>query len=318
MKTTKAVRAVEVLKTGLSHSVNAKQWWDRVPAWLQSELMVIASIIRNPDRLEEIAPDINPAGFFQPESEASVEALLSHYDATGQVIGWDELQEKLKGVPWLKASEIELHMGLLRAAPVICEGHLVNTILWFTTGRRVFRGLSDAVEAMADQDMGWQNAMSYLFQAIDLPHLKEDDFLGRIQAAVLKLDTCAHDLKYCPKAWEDHLQLDDGTADLVGIKILSDLVQVYVESRSHDALPSFTADSPEFAGVTPAEAKAALKKLSRAGLVDISRSTRFPLGAGIREGGEGVLLLRPTAKALIPLLKADDKQASLDQPGSPC
>jgi hypothetical protein len=42
------------------------------------------------------------------------------------------------------------------------------------------------------------------------------------------------------------------------------------------------------------------------------RGVRYPLGAGVREGGEVVLLLRPTAKALIPLLKADDKQASLN------
>lgn len=62
----------------------------------------------------------------------------------------------------------------------------------------------------------------------------------------------------------------------------------------------------------PAEAKAALEKLRRAGLITIERGSRPPLCAGVGEGGEAVLVFRPTAKALIPLLKAHDEQASLD------
>lgn len=288
-----------------------------MPAWQQSELQIIASLINDPTLLEQVEADLNPHHFFQPVCAASVLALLQHYEATGQVLGWDALESKLKEEPWLKASELEIDMRLLRVAPPMCKGCVVNTILWFGTERRVFRGFSDAVEAMAEQDMNWRDAAAYLFQALDLPPLKDNDVLGRIQAGLLKLDNCAHSLNYSPKEWAEYLRVDDGTADLVAINVLSQLVQAYVEDRCSDALPSFTADSPEFDGVTAAEAKAALERLHRTGLITIERGHRFPLDAGASEVGEAVMLLRPTAKTLTAMLKADRHDGS-DQPGASC
>src|SRR5947209_18251382 len=96
-------------------------------------------------------------------------------------------------------------MGLLGVAPPICESHRVTTLLWFSTERRIFRGLSDAIEAMTEQDMTWQDALGYVFQAIDLPSLEDNGLLARMQAALLKLPTCASPLSHRPKEWEKAL-----------------------------------------------------------------------------------------------------------------
>lgn len=280
----------------LELAADIKESWDALPPWLQMELQVTATLLNYPETLAATAADLSPHHFFKSESAAAMEILLDHYEKGGQALDFENLVSKLKVYPMLKPSEVEMHLRFLRGAPVICEWHRANTVLRFTTERRIYRALSDLAEAAEEQELEPKQLFGYMLQAMDLPHLPYNECTGWIQSALLKCGNFAHPTGDCPEEWQQCLVLEDGTPDRIALKILSQLVDDYVDARVMGALPSYAKESPEFKDVSAEEATVALKKLRSAGLVTwtLLREVRGP-----RE----FLELRPTAKALIPLLR---------------
>jgi hypothetical protein len=137
--------------------------------------------------------------------------------------------------------------------------------------------------------------LAYLFEAIDTD-LQENGWLARLQAAVLASTYLSHERGYIPKQWKSALRVSNCQQEDVALKVMSELVQIYVNCRFFEALPSFTKESPEFTGVSPEAARSAIDQLCRAGLITVKSMVTADVS-------RHTVLLRPTSKALIALLK---------------
>lgn len=274
----------------------------RLPDWLRMEMQVIVAILRNRSCYEHVSTDLRTEHFFQHENEALIGLIQQHYEDEGQVPTLETLARELPGrVPWIEHSTVQVHMAFLREAPAICECHLINTILWFTTERRVFRGLQDAFSAMEEQNLGLRESLQIFLQACELSELAGNKNLGWLQAAIFLDFRTDQPQEGTLAYWEEHLAKRAPAAHPGATKILWKLTHRYLNCRSLGVV-GFDPKDVQCPEVPPTEIELALTSLKHTGLIETT------------EDGEGRLLIRPTAKALIGLVGVSNFKAKAGIP----
>ena len=267
---------------------------EQVPRWLWDELQILGAILRNPDIYAQVDGDLRAEHFFCAKNQALAKALIAGYENDWRV---QPLQDLERAVALVEGREAAAqHMRLVMEAPDLCPCCGVNRVLWFTNERRIFLGIARASEVVEEQDLSWAEAFECFFRALELPELSDSGWLARLQSAILTSPSLAYPESTWIPQWKKALEADVGAVDL---QVLAELVQEFITCRAVEALPSFTKDAPELTSISPAEGKAAIGRLQRCRLITV-----IPM-VSVDEARE-YWVVAPTAKALVPLLKAPE------------
>jgi len=156
---------------------------------------------------------------------------------------------------------------------------------------RLFTKAQDRYGMSSHEDLGlfsWE---------LDKPDLwdEADPRLIKLQAAILHLASLAMQVPDRRSKWAVALESKNPRSAFGAIKILSQLVGDFTDAVKYRALPSYGESKPEFGGVEPGAARAAINELVFCKLVALRKSSCFDDGA-VR------LFLTLNAKALVPLL----------------
>ena len=146
-------------------------------------------------------------------------------------------------------------------------------------------------------NLDWYGAIEMLFCALEEPQLRADETLCKLQSAILKSPGLAHQPPHVPNQWRVALNLKSRKADSEVLNVLCEIVKDSILGFSIGGLSTYSKDKPEITGVSPAAARAAFQRLKSCGLIQW-----IELSSG--NGNEVRLETTPTAKALVPLLKA--------------
>jgi hypothetical protein len=262
-----------------------------LPAWQRQELRIVAAIVQHGWERARLLDDLRIEHFFMDENIRILRILEVEHSKGRR-------KPKLKGIARrlsrsLAPDQVQRHIALLQK---IISGewneHLIETIWRFTDERSFLRGLCDAAETIEKYGLGCGAAIKYLFGAVDLPQLKNAQWLGKLQAAILSCPALSHSDTYVPREWRDAFQNRPLDEEAVGVKVLLALRQSYQNWHLRAVPPPY----PQPTRISDDDVEIAIGNLSDLGLI------RQALIISYNEDDADSVFV-PTAKALLPLLK---------------
>jgi hypothetical protein len=195
--------------------------FDRLPLWLQNEYRALASILKYPQEFDENKNDLGPDLFFDEQTLSMVEFIIAYHRENARWPDIQTLENHLRAQHGPDNAVVARSLRLLKYAPRFCPPNISDDFLGFVDKHRFCRGISDALETLPEQDLGWKHLQAYLFYIGDmLEHPSINRLLAPFARSLLsRFSSCP------PALLTQTLRNEDMTDDLLAAETLRKIAE---------------------------------------------------------------------------------------------